>query len=90
MTSFLFHSRQSFLNSEKKLSFAVGNFRHFFNTANEVGFPLSSMEQILYEMGSMTEAVITQVAAELPTDFPSFITDPIFEGMRRYSQRLLS
>lgn len=64
--------------------------KHFINTANEVGFPLSSMEQILLEMGSITEAVITQVATELPTGFPGFIAEPIFEGMRRYSQRLLS
>ena len=64
--------------------------KHFINTANEVGFPLSSMEQILLDMGSITEAVITQVATELPTGFPGFIAEPIFEGMRRYSQRLLS
>lgn len=64
--------------------------KHFFNTANEVGFPLLSMERILHEMGSMTEDVINQVADGLPADFPGFIAEPIFEGMRRYSQRLLS
>jgi len=64
--------------------------KHFFNTAGEVGFPLSSMERILHEMGSMTADVINKVAGELPTGFPSFIAEPIFEGMHRYSQRLLS
>ena len=64
--------------------------KHFFNTAKEVGFPLSSMERILHEMANTTEAVITRVADELPTGFPGFIAEPIFEGMRRYSQRLLS
>ncbi|MDP4530389.1 type II toxin-antitoxin system HipA family toxin [Alkalimonas delamerensis] len=63
--------------------------KHFFATANEVGFPQSTMEQILHDMGTRTAAVINQVAAELPADFPGFIADPIFEGMHRYSQRLL-
>ncbi|SNY58636.1 HipA-like C-terminal domain-containing protein [Arsukibacterium tuosuense] len=63
--------------------------KHFFNTANEVGFPLSGMERILHEMGSMTESVIHKVISELPTGFPTFISEPIFDGMRRYSQRLL-
>jgi len=40
--------------------------KHFFNTAGEVGFPLSRMEQILNEMGSMTSDVINKVADELP------------------------
>ena len=64
--------------------------KHFFNTAGEVGFPLSSMERILHEMGSMTADVINKVTGELPAGFPSFIAEPIFEGMHRYSQRLLS
>ena len=63
--------------------------KHFFNTANEVGFPLSSMERILHEMATMTESVINKVTSELPTGFPTFISEPIFDGMRRYSQRLL-
>jgi serine/threonine-protein kinase HipA len=64
--------------------------KHFFNTAGEVGFPLSSMERILHEMGSITADVINKVADELPAGFPGFIAEPIFEGMHRYSQRLLS
>lgn len=64
--------------------------QHFLNTAKEVGFPLSSMEQILHDMGSMTENIIMQVADTLPKDFPSFIAEPIFEGMQKYAKRLLS
>lgn len=64
--------------------------QHFLNTAKEVGFPLSCMEQILHDMGSMAADVINKVADELPAGFPGFIAEPIFEGMHRYSQRLLS
>jgi serine/threonine-protein kinase HipA len=63
--------------------------QHFMSTAKEVGFSLAAMEKILHEMEMMTEHVIDKVAGELPPDFPVFIAEPIFDGMRRYAKRLL-
>ena len=46
--------------------------QHFFNTAKEVGFPLSSMERILHDMGNMTADVI--VGSDIgDISHPSFI-----------------
>ncbi len=64
--------------------------QHFLATAKEVGFSQESMNEILDEMATLTETVIQRIAAELPNAFPSHIAEPIFEGMRRYSQRLLN
>ncbi|MGM0429739.1 MAG: type II toxin-antitoxin system HipA family toxin [Pseudomonadota bacterium] len=61
---------------------------HFLATANEVGFSQDSMNEILDDMAARTESVIEQVTRDLPESFPSFIAEPIFNGMRRYSQRL--
>lgn len=64
--------------------------KHFLETANEVGFSTSAMNEILDEMAALTETVIQNVTDALPTGFPNTISDPIFEGMRRYAQRLVS
>jgi len=64
--------------------------QHFIATAKEVGFDTNTMESMLYQMAAKTEQVINMVASELPMSFPAFISEPIFEGMHRYSQRLLS
>ncbi|RUO76160.1 type II toxin-antitoxin system HipA family toxin [Idiomarina seosinensis] len=61
---------------------------HFLATAKEVGFSQDSMNEILDDMAARTESVIEQVTRDLPESFPSFIAEPIFNGMRRYSQRL--
>lgn len=63
---------------------------HFLATAKEVDFNQSTMHALLDEMAELTESVIQNVARELPASFPDFIAKPIFEGMRRYSQRLLN
>lgn len=62
--------------------------RHFLQTAREVGFSEASMNEILDEMASLTESVIQKVTHELPAEFPSYIAEPIFEGMRRYARKL--
>ena len=61
---------------------------HFLATAKEVGFDQDSMNEILDDMAERTERVIQYVSENLPGSFPSFIAEPIFDGMRRYSQRL--
>lgn len=62
---------------------------HFLATAKEVGFSEDSMNDMLDDMASKTEQVINRVAATLPKDFPAFISEPIFQGMRKFSERLL-
>lgn len=62
--------------------------KHFVQTAREVGFSEESMHEILDEMAALTEGVIQKVTADLPADFPSYIAEPIFEGMRRYARKL--
>lgn len=62
--------------------------RHFLATAKEVGFSENTMNKILDEMTLATEGVINKVAKDLPENFPAFISDPIFSGMRKYSERL--
>jgi len=62
---------------------------HFLGTAKEVGFDQDSMNEILDDMAERTERVIEYVVQNLPDSFPSFVAEPIFDGMRRYSKRLL-
>lgn len=61
---------------------------HFLATAKEVGFSNDSMNEILDDMATRTDTVIQTVASQLPSDFPTYIAEPIFEGMHRYAQRL--
>lgn len=65
------------------------NRRHFLATAKDVGFRETTMNSILDEMASKTERVISYVAGQLPPEFPAFIAEPIFAGMRKMSERLL-
>jgi serine/threonine-protein kinase HipA len=65
-------------------------YQHFISTAKEVGFSLDMMEKILHEMATNADQVINNVARELPREFPSFISGPIFDGIQRYSNRLLN
>lgn len=65
-------------------------YQHFTSTAKEVGFPLDMMEKILHEMATSADQVIDNVAKELPREFPSFISGPIFDGIQRYSKKLLN
>lgn len=63
---------------------------HFLATAKEVGFSEESMNVILDDMASRTEHVISRVTADLPEDFPAFISESVFKGLRKCSARLLS
>jgi serine/threonine-protein kinase HipA len=76
--------------SGRKTECHMINRQHFLNTAKEVGFAANAMDLIIQSMAAATEQVITHVEKELPTDFPAFISEPIFEGMRRYSKRILT
>jgi serine/threonine-protein kinase HipA len=55
--------------------------RHFSSTAKFVDFSITSAEQILEEMLGQVEAIVAQIEASLPPDFPNHVKEPIFEGM---------
>lgn len=76
-------------SSGRKTACRMINRQHFLTTAKEVGFATDAMAQILQSMAGATDQVIAKVEKALPADFPGFISEPIFEGMRRYSQRIL-
>jgi serine/threonine-protein kinase HipA len=47
------------------------------------------MKNMLEDMASKTQNVIETVEKSLPSDFPRFISQPIFAGLRKMSARLL-
>lgn len=63
--------------------------RHFLDTAQRTHYSTEQAEAILNEMLAQVEKVIEEVRAILPTDFPSNIAQPIFNGMLLAKQRLL-
>ncbi|OSN09657.1 serine/threonine protein kinase [Lonsdalea britannica] len=64
--------------------------RHFFATAETVGFARESMESILTEFAQSMDAVIAKVRNQLPVGFPAPIRDAILDGMRAKASRLTS
>jgi len=64
--------------------------KHFIATAKEVGFSEKAMKNILEVMSSKTQTVIETLEKSQPDDFPTFISQPIFVGMRKMSARLLN
>lgn len=63
--------------------------RHFLDTAQRTHYSTEQAESILNEMLSQVENVIEEVRTKLPTDFPSNIAHPIFNGMILAKRRLL-
>jgi serine/threonine-protein kinase HipA len=63
--------------------------RHFISTAKLVNFSEIQAEQILWEMLEGVDRAIALVIATLPPDFPTHISDPIFEGMSTLAQTQL-
>lgn len=64
--------------------------RHFFQTAQAVGFARESMENILTEFAQSKDAVVEKVRSQLPADFPASICDAIIEGMQARARRLMT
>ncbi|MBK0033059.1 type II toxin-antitoxin system HipA family toxin [Erwinia sp. S43] len=64
--------------------------RHFFQTAQAVGFAKESMESILTEFAQSMDAVVTKVRNQLPAEFPAPIGDSILEGMQARAGRLVT
>ena len=64
--------------------------RHFFQTAQAVGFARESMENILTEFAQSMDTVVENVRNQLPADFPASIRDAILEGMQARARRLMT
>ena len=62
--------------------------RHFVSTAQQGGFSVEKAKTLMEEMAQKTEAVITNIQSTLPSDFPSHISQPILEGLRKQAMRL--
>jgi serine/threonine-protein kinase HipA len=60
--------------------------RHFQSTAQHVGFSSEQAEYLLQEMVMKTTSVIREVEQQLSTDFPSHISDSIFEGLEKQAR----
>ncbi|PTB21129.1 toxin HipA [Trinickia symbiotica] len=64
--------------------------RHWLAHGERVGFRASEVMEMMAMLHGKTEAVIEEVAALLPRDFPMDVADSIFAGMRRNSQKLVA
>lgn len=62
--------------------------RHFLDTAKAVNYSTERAETILDEMLEKSDAVINEVAAQLPGDFPNEIAQPIFTGIHLATKKL--
>jgi serine/threonine-protein kinase HipA len=62
--------------------------RHWVAQGQRVMLATEDAEGMIDTLTGMTEAVIENVAAQLPNGFPQDVSDKIFEGMRRQSKRL--
>jgi serine/threonine-protein kinase HipA len=78
------------LKGKKKRKFQCNMIfpKHFIATAKDVGFSERAMKNMLEDMSSKTQNVIETVETSLPGDFPTFISEPIFAGMRKMSARI--
>lgn len=63
--------------------------RHFLNTAKEAEFSPSRMSEIITTLCNKVDDVIERVKNDLPDDFPTRVSTPIFEGMLERKRRLL-
>ena len=62
--------------------------RHFVQTAARAGLPPHAVERLISEMIETVPGAITQVTENLPADFPTAVSGPIIQGLRRRLKRL--
>jgi serine/threonine-protein kinase HipA len=62
--------------------------RHWIAQGQRVGFSAANVETMIDELTSRTDAVIDEVSAQLPVDFPMDVADAVFGGMRRLNRKL--
>lgn len=62
--------------------------RHWLAQGRQVGLSAGSVEEIIEELISSTETVLSEVVASLPVGFPADLADAILDGVRRQSRKL--
>lgn len=62
--------------------------RHWVAQGQRVTLTTEEVDEMTDTLTGMTETVIENVAAQLPSGFPRDVADKIFEGMRRQSKKL--
>jgi serine/threonine-protein kinase HipA len=74
----------------KNAHYVIGEIRrpHWVAQGRRVTLATNEVEEMIDTLTGMTEAVIENVAAQLPSDFPTDVADKIFNGMRRQSEKL--
>jgi serine/threonine-protein kinase HipA len=80
------------LASSKGKKYAIEQIfpRHFFQTAQAVGFARESMESILTEFAQSMDTIVMKIRNQLPASFPASIRDAILEGMQARAGRLMT
>ncbi|WP_219952226.1 type II toxin-antitoxin system HipA family toxin [Dickeya zeae] len=80
------------LASSKGKKYAIEQIfpRHFFQTAQVVGFARESMESILTEFAQSMDTIVMKIRNQLPASFPASIRDAILEGMQARAGRLMT
>ncbi len=62
--------------------------RHFLSMAVSLGLKEEPVEKILQALSEKSEEVIERVTAQLPRDFPKAISRPVFESIKKKSQKV--
>ncbi|WP_318450409.1 type II toxin-antitoxin system HipA family toxin [Photobacterium leiognathi] len=63
--------------------------RHFLSTAKAVGFSTQRANELMSEMKNQAPRVIEKVRQQLPNDFPTDISESIFNGVLKQAGRLV-
>ncbi|WP_305812331.1 type II toxin-antitoxin system HipA family toxin [Photobacterium leiognathi] len=63
--------------------------RHFLSTAKAVGFSTQRANELMSEMKNKAPSVIEKVRQQLPNDFPTEISESIFNGVLKQAGRLV-
>ncbi|WP_318477531.1 type II toxin-antitoxin system HipA family toxin [Photobacterium leiognathi] len=62
--------------------------RHFLSTAKAVGFSTQRASELMLEMKNQAPSAIEKVRQQLPNDFPTDISESIFNGVLKQAGRL--
>jgi serine/threonine-protein kinase HipA len=62
--------------------------RHWVAQGKRVGFSAAEVEEMIAALQTRTEAVIDEVGAIVPRDYPADVADAIFAGLRRQNRKL--
>jgi len=76
------------LGKNKQYHWSKIQTRHFFSTANSVGFPENRLLEVIDTMKQSAESVVNDVANMAPKSFPDRIVTPILEGVLNQAKKL--